>query len=273
MQLSEISEFLLTNKFWQSCLAAMLLLSASNAPLNAKTADKLCLQIQQKSKFCGDVEIAMDTQALRMHFKNSNTYLVSKAPDWTVYKFNHLTKKYCAWRYNEYRNKLAETRAMMGSPSNVDVHVHRTGSKTFDAYDAHIYASNNDYYKKVEEMYKTHEITGNYPNNIEVTTIECADCTPEEAHILNIALAIPQTKELPIASRGIGCDGKTYLYLTTAKMTRTAPPTDLTSIPTTYKKVADETKMMADETLNQNFVDFLSVSRRPSEASRAVPGK
>lgn len=251
----------------------LLLQTILGAPSAARVSNRICFQIEQKSKLCGDVEVFFDAQAMRVHFKKSNLFLITRAPDWKVYKFNPATKKYCVWRYAEFHNKLAETRAMMGAPTNVDVLVHRSGKKTYENYDAHVYSSSGEYYKKAQNMYTAHEITGSYPDSIEVTTLAAGDCTPQEAHILNVALAIPQTTELPIASRGVGCDGKTYVYLTTAKIAKTAPATDWLDVPTTYTKVDDETKMTSDEQLNQNFADFISVGTRPTAPARAASGK
>jgi hypothetical protein len=230
--------------------------------LSAKELQEKCFKLEQHSIVSGDLEIIINATNLKVLFKKSHTVILAKAPDWAAYKYNLDTKKYCIIPAAKFTNTVAMTRGVMGGTSFSDVPIQKVGPSPYRKFTQMVYSTGPTHYPKGLKLYRTKEVTGDYPNSMSVNGLVTENCAKEEIKMLTTIYSLPKIPEVPIDSSSSGFDGKHRVYLSTSSLEE-VPVTPITfAAPDNFKKVAVEAKLNEDNEFNENFIEFMNTETK-----------
>jgi hypothetical protein len=207
-----------------------------------------CYKLKQRSMNNGDVEIFLGRHGIRIVLPKSNIVIISKEPDWTVFRCNMQTKKYVAVPLAKFSNSFSTSRALVGSPICFDIPLKRVEDTQYLGQPSEQFESGKDFVVRAQALCKGLYATGNYPEYFRLTTLRRTYC-PQEVHILCVLQDVPDTGCLPIFARGRGINGRNVTFMETMSIKSISNKDDLFDLPANLTRVSNEASLIGDRQL------------------------
>ncbi len=221
-----------------------------------------CTKLEQHSIVSGDMEVVVNATNLKVLYKNSHTVILAKAPEWTVYKYNLVTKKYCIIPLSKFTSSISTTRTVMSGTSFSDVTVQKVAPRPYKKFTEMVYKTGPDHLSKALKQYKSRDVTGDYPASMTIEGLVNPNCSKEAIKLVNIIYSLPKISELPVAAAATGIDQHPYVYLSTSSVEEVPSNPNTFMAPANFKKVDAESKLNEDSELNENFLEFMKTESK-----------
>jgi hypothetical protein len=221
-----------------------------------------CFKLVQYSNISGDTEIFFDATHIRLLFKKSHKLVFAKAPDWATNEYNISAKKYCTIPAGKFNNTVTTTRHMLSETTFSDVVMQKSTPHSYGKFMEMLHTTGADHEARAKKLYKTRDVTGDYPTSMKVGGLITENCATEEIKLLTRIYALPVIAEIPLEASSIGLDLKSHVYLSTESLEEIPVAISTFAEPTNFKKVASEAKVNEDTEFNENFLDFMNNESR-----------
>lgn len=236
--------------------------SLNGQALCATESPRTCFKLEQHSKISGDTEIFIDATCLKLRFKRSHNVIFAKAPDWSTYKYNLATKRYCIVPVGKFTNTVSVPRRMLNQITFSDVALQKNAPRPYGKFMEMVYSTGSDHSTKAWKLYKKRDVTGDYPSSMKTGGLITDNCAKEEIKLLRSIYALPAIAEIPLEASSIGLDCKSHVYLSTESVEEIPVTASTFAEPSNFKKVDSESQVSEDTEFNENFLDFMNNESR-----------
>jgi hypothetical protein len=228
--------------FLRPLLVMYLLLWQSNsAACAANTSSPKTYRLLQKSHVAGDLEVLVGAEGIRITKTKLGIVFVSKKPDWIVYEFNALTRRYFSGGKLFVSGALfMQLSSAMGGVLLSTAPVRKIKPGVLMGLPSVEYASDKQYDASQRRLYHSQQAPAGVAASVDYITAAPSLCPPEAAYILAHLAAVPEVGCLPLQANYTSVAGARFNFLETNSAQPTPSKSADFDLPVGFTKVDRE---------------------------------
>lgn len=214
-------------------------------------------RLEQQSRFLGPVV----TEYTHSHFKFScprnSSSVIANAPDWKIFQYNALTKRYCELDLEHARPALFMMVAMFTGQGSFNVPFTQKKSITINGAPGVEYCTPANYAEHQKVLRRNRQIDVSAPSKVTLQVLSDPLIPKQPVAVSCRYFGVPAVEGMPYECNLFNMDNDRVKVIQTQTVTKTTFPASEFALPAGYKHVAKVDDLSRDPALYSDMNDFI----------------